>query len=74
MPFSTTTGSSAKLGKDIVGEAFGSALKTYRDSYSKMAPGSDEILVNLEKEMQAICSAPVIEGQGGNVYVTHPIA
>ena len=46
LPFSTKTGSSAKLGKDIVGEAFGSALKSYRDNYSKLAPGSDEILVS----------------------------
>lgn len=66
-------GSGAKLGKDIVGEAFTSSLKSYKESYSKQAPGSDPILAQLEKDMKAIATAPVIEGKGGNVFITNPL-
>ena len=68
-------GSSGKLGKDVVGSVFGSSLKSYRDAYSKKSPDADEILVNLQKEMNNIAVPPVIDGlgEGGNVYVTHPI-
>jgi hypothetical protein len=66
-------GSGAKLGKDIVGEAFKSSLKSYKESYSKQAPGSDPILAQLEKDMKAIATAPVIEGKGGNVFITNPL-
>ena len=68
-----TSGASAKMGKDVVGEAFGAAIKSYKESYAKKPEGSDEIIVNLEKEMLAIATAPVVDVKGGNVYVTHPI-
>lgn len=57
-----------KMGKDVVGAAFSTALKDYKESYAKMPAGSDEILVTLEKDMAAVAVAPVPEGQGGNVY------
>ena len=56
------------MGKDVVGAAFSTALKDYKESYAKMPAGSDEILVTLEKDMAAVAVAPVPEGQGGNVY------
>lgn len=68
-------GSSGKLGKDVVGNAFTSSIKNYRDNYSKKSPDSDDLLVNLQKEISNIAVPPVIDGlgSGGNVYVTHPI-
>ena len=57
----------------MVGEAFGSAIKNYREKYSKLPAGADEILVNLEKEMQAVAAAPAVEVKGGNVYEAFPI-
>lgn len=64
-------GQSGKLGKDVVGDVFTSSLKSYRESYAKA--GTDEILVQLEKDVAAVATAPVVEATGGNVYVTHPI-
>jgi Fic family protein len=58
-----------KMGKDVVGMAFSSALKDYKETYTKMAPGSDEILVGLEKDMALVAMAPIPAGKGGNVYV-----
>lgn len=49
-----SAGTNAKFGKDIVGEQFKSSIKDYRDAYSKLPEGSDEILKNLQKEMAAI--------------------
>eukprot|EP01038_Epipyxis_sp_PR26KG_P004412 gene4412-6239_t len=69
-----SAGPSAKLGKDIVGEVFTSAIGSYKTEYSKIPAGSDPILAHLEKEMAAIAAAPAIESTGGNVFVTHPIA
>jgi hypothetical protein len=68
-----TAGQGAKIGKDVVGEAFGSAIKNYREKYAKLPAGADEILVNLEKEMQAVAAAPAVEVKGGNVYEAFPI-
>lgn len=68
-----TAGPGGKMGKDVVGEAFQGALKNYKETYSKAAKGSDPILLQLEKDMAAIATAPAIEGAGGNVYVTHPL-
>jgi F0F1-type ATP synthase membrane subunit b/b' len=65
-------GVNAKLGKDIVGDAFKSSLSNYRNTYSKQPAGSDPILVQLEKDMAAVATAPVVDGKGGNVYLTHP--
>ena len=62
-----------KVGKDVVGDAYGASLKTYRDAYSKMKPGSDEILNQLEKDVAAACAAPAVESQGGNVYEVAPV-
>jgi len=68
-----TKGANAKLGKDIVGESFTAAIKSYRDGYAKTPAGSDDILVKLEKEMKNIAVAPTIDDQGGNVYVIAPV-
>jgi len=66
-------GKGTKLGKDIVGEVFGSSLNNYKNAYAKMAPGSDAILNKLEADMAAVAVAPVVETKGGNVYETHPL-
>lgn len=63
-------GQGAKIGKDVVGEAFVGAFSTYRDAYSKQSPEADEILVQLQKDMAAVAEAPVVESKGYNVY-TH---
>jgi hypothetical protein len=67
------SGSGAKLGKDIVGEVYLSSLQAYKAAYAKQPAGSDEILVQLEKDIAAASAAPVVEGKGGNVYETHPL-
>ena len=67
-----TAGPGAKMGKDVVGEAFQGALKSYKESYSKGGK-TDPILAQLEKDMAAIATAPAVDGAGGNVYVTHPL-
>lgn len=69
-----SAGKTGKIGKDIVGDAFQSSLKSYREGYSKQAPGSDAILNQLEKDVAAACAAPMVDATGGNVYVTHPVA
>lgn len=61
-------GANAKLGKDVVGEVFSQSLANYKQNYAKLAPGSDSILVQLEKDMKAIAQAPLVESKGGNVY------
>jgi Mitochondrial ATP synthase B chain precursor (ATP-synt_B) len=66
-------GPNGKLGKDVVGEFFGSAVKKYRDDYMKKPAGSDEILNNLERDMKEIAEAPHAGEGGGNVYITHPV-
>ena len=68
-------GSAGKLGKDVVGNVFSLSIKNYRESYSKKSPESDDILVNLQKEISSVAVPPTIEGlgEGGNVYLTHPI-
>jgi Mg2+ and Co2+ transporter CorA len=63
-------GEGAKIGKDVVGEAFVSAVSNYRSAYSKLSPDQDEILVQLQKDMAAVAQAPVVEAKGGNVYAT----
>lgn len=63
-----TAGKNAKMGSDVVGEAYGAALKTYREAYSKQAPGSDAILNQLEKDIAAAVTAPTVSAEGGNVY------
>jgi len=67
-------GKSGTIGKDIVGDVYAASLKSYRESYSKQAPGSDAILKQLEKDVAAAVAAPVVDVTGGNVYVTHPVA
>eukprot|EP01039_Chlorochromonas_danica_P010770 gene10770-11970_t len=64
------SGEGSKIGKDVVGEAFVSALSNYRTNYSKLSPDQDEILVNLQKEMAAVTSAPTVDAKGGNIYNT----
>lgn len=67
-----SAGAKGKMGKDVVGDAFADAIKNYKTSYeSNKEP--DELLVKMEKEMAAIAQAPIVEGKGGNVYVTHPM-
>lgn len=66
-------GAKGKLGKDVVGEVFTQALTNYRTNYAKQPEGSDPILKQLEKDMAAVATAPVVESKGGNVFVTHPL-
>ena len=68
-----TAGPSAKMGKDVVGEAYGVAVKNYQESYSKLPAGTDDILLNLEKDMAAIAVPITFEAVGGNVFETNPI-
>jgi hypothetical protein len=69
-----TAGKNGKMGKDIVGDAYSAAIKTYRTSYSKISPKEDAILVQLEKDIAAAVTAPAVEAEGGNVYDSHPVA
>lgn len=66
-------GAKGKLGKDVVGDVFAQALSNYREAYAKQPEGSDPILKQLEKDMAAVATAPVVESKGGNVFVTHPL-
>jgi hypothetical protein len=61
-------GPGAKLGKDVVGAAFAKSIKTYRENYQKLPPGSDEILVQLEKDVANVILPPVVQAKGGNIY------
>ena len=68
------SGSSAKLGKDVVGAVFQSSIKAYRDDFTKKAPPElEELLATLKKDAEALSVAPVVEYKGGNVYETHPV-
>lgn len=65
-----SAGEGAKLGKDIVGEAFTSSLVAYKEKYSKADPKTDSILVQLEKDIAAIAAPPVSEGRvRANVHI-----
>jgi hypothetical protein len=61
------------LGKDVVGQVFKSSLKTYRDNFASKSKDLNSILENMQKDISAITVPPIVEGEGGNVYVTHPI-
>lgn len=61
-------GPGSKRGKDVVGAAFGKAVKSYREAYAKLPEGSDDILVQLQKDMAAVAVAPVPQYKGGNVF------
>jgi len=65
-------GAGAKLGKDVVGEAFTASLSAYKQKYAKSDPKSDSILVKLEKDIEAIASAPVASATAGKNV--HPFA
>lgn len=65
-------GEGAKLGKDVVGEAFTASLSAYKQKYAKSDPKSDSILVKLEKDIEAIASAPVASATAGKNV--HPFA
>jgi hypothetical protein len=67
-----SAGAKGKMGRDIVGDAFGAALSNYKENYQKSGK-SDPILEKLEAEMINIAQAPVVEGKGGNVYLTHSL-
>lgn len=71
-----TSGASAKMGEDVVGKAFASAVKSYREGYAKKPAGSDEIIRKLEKDIATVLMAPSVDvmGKGGNVYETHPVS
>lgn len=69
-----SAGSGAKLGKDVVGEVFTNAIKTYKDNYAKLPAGQDEVLKQLEKDAAALATAPEVTGKGGNVFVVSPVA
>mmetsp|Transcript_28311 Transcript_28311/g.47613 ORF Transcript_28311/g.47613 Transcript_28311/m.47613 type:complete len:346 (-) Transcript_28311:366-1403(-) len=67
------SGAKGKLGKDVVGEVFASSIASYKENYAKQPADSDPILQQLEKDMAAVATAPVVESTGGNVFVTHPL-
>ena len=68
------SGTGAKLGKDVVGEVYLTSLQSYKAAYAKQPAGSDEIIVQLEKDIAAASSAPDFgDLKGGNVYETHPL-
>jgi hypothetical protein len=66
-------GAKGKLGKDVVGDVFAQALSNYKAEYAKQPAGADPILKQLEKDMAAVATAPVVDSKGGNVFVTHPL-
>lgn len=68
-------GTSSKLGKDVVGEVFQKSIAAYREEYSKLPPGKDEILNQVEKDVAALLHIPKFEtlADAGNVYVSHPL-
>ena len=68
-----TAGVDGKLGKDVVGDVFKKAVSSYRDSYAKQPAGSDEILIQLEKDVAEIIKLPAAAKEAGNVYITHPV-
>ena len=68
-----TAGPSAKMGKDIVGEAFSASVKNYELNYAKRKEGTDEIFINFEKDLAAIIVPPTFESTGGNVFETNLI-
>jgi hypothetical protein len=68
-----SSGTGAKLGKDVVGEVFVNAIKNYKEQYAKQPAGSDEILKQLERDVAALSVAPEITSKGGNVFETHPV-
>ena len=68
-----TAGPTGKMGTDVVGDAFSVAVKNYQEQYSKLPAGSDDIMVNLEKDMAAIAVAVPFEVTGGNVFDTNLI-
>lgn len=65
-------GKGAKLGTDVVGNAFKASIANYRDNYSKKG-GKDDILVQLEKEIASLATPPHLNAAGGNVYETNPV-
>lgn len=62
------SGANAKMGKDVVGEAFTQSLANFRENYAKQPEGSDPVLVKLKEELAVVGKAPAIEAKGGNVY------
>lgn len=56
-----------KLGKDVVGKSFSDSVKKYKDEYVKMPADKDELFIQLEKDMAAICTEVEV-GSGGNIY------
>lgn len=66
-------GKSAKYGSDVVGNAFKASVQSYRETYAKTAPEKDELLVQLQKDIAAITTAPVISAKGSNVYESHRV-
>jgi len=70
-----TAGESAPMGKDVVGEVFLKAIKSYRESYAKLGPNDDEILQQVEKDVAAVVLLSQYDGkkEAGNVYESHNI-
>lgn len=65
-------GADAKMGKDIVGEAFIKALKEFRTAQAKLDPNADPAMAQLKKDLLATASAPSAELPGGNSYDNLP--
>lgn len=67
-------GASAKMGKDVVGEAYAQSLASFRENYAKQPEGSDPVLKKLAAELAVVGQAPTIEAKGGNVYTLQAAA
>ena len=69
-----SAGEGTKYGKDLVAETYLAALKKYREDYAKQPAGSDKIIAQLEKDVEAIIAAPEVDTKVGNVYQTNPVS
>lgn len=66
-------GDKGKMGKDVVGDVYKTAISAYREDYKKQPEGSDPIIKKLEADIKAVIQPPAFSSQGGNVYETHAI-
>ena len=68
-----TAGPTGKISTDVVGDAYVNAVKNYQEAYSKLPAGTDDIILNLQKDMAAVAVPIAFEVTGGNVFETNLI-
>ena len=68
-----TAGPTGKISTDVVGDAYVTAVKNYQEAYSKLPAGTDDIILNLQKDMAAVAVPIAFEVTGGNVFETNLI-